>query len=73
MENVFNIKYNTKLDKLEIPRENRRIKALSFFKNHKIFSAIIMSFFILSGINFYLIFSFMKILENIWKILKYIV
>ena len=66
MENIFNVKYNSKLDRLEIPSENGKFKLLKFFKNHKFFSTVLISFFIFSGINFYLIFSFMKMLENIW-------
>ncbi len=65
MENIFNVKYNSKLDRLEIPKDTRKFKIFDFLKNHKFFSMIIMSFFIFSGINFYLVFSFMKILENI--------
>lgn len=66
MENIFNVKYNSKLDRLEIPKENRKFKIFDFFRNHKFFSTILISFFVFSGINFYLIFSFLKILENIW-------
>ena len=65
MENVFNIKYNTKLDRLEIPKENAKTKMWKFIQKHKFMSIILTSFFILSSINFYLIYSFMKILENI--------
>lgn len=65
MENVFNVKYNTKLDRLEIPKEKTTHKVLNFLENHKFMSAIFTSLIVLSGINFYLIYSFMKILENI--------
>lgn len=65
MENIFNVKYNTKLDRLEIPKEKGKSKLFSFVKNNKFFSIIVVSFLILSGINFYLIYSFMKILEHI--------
>lgn len=65
MENVFNVKYNTKLDRLELPKERKKYKILNFIENHKFISTIFASFIILSGINFYLIYSFMKILENI--------
>lgn len=65
MENVFNIKYNTKLDRLEKTNNKAENKIWGFIKNHKFFSIILMSFFIFSCINFYLIYSFMKILENI--------
>lgn len=73
MENVFNVKYNTKLDRLEMPKERTTNKVFKFIENHKIISIIFTSFIILSGINFYLIYSFVKIFENIWKNKKYIV
>ena len=65
MENVFNVKYNTKLDRLEMPKERVTHKVFKFLENHKFISVIFTSFIILSVINFYLIYSFMKILENI--------
>lgn len=65
MENVFNVKYNTKLDRLEMPKERTTNKVFKFIENHKIISIIFTSFIILSGINFYLIYSFVKIFENI--------
>lgn len=65
MENVFNIKYNTKLDRLELSKEKRKSKIWKFVSNHKFISIVLVSFFVLSSINFYLIYTFMKILENI--------
>ena len=65
MENIFNVKYNTKLDRLEIPKEKEKNKIIGFVKKNRFFSIIVTSFVILSGINFYLIYSFMKILEHI--------
>lgn len=65
MENVFNVKYNTKLDRLEIPKKRGKFSVWSFVKKHKILFTVLMNLLIFSGINFYLIFSFMKILENI--------
>ncbi len=65
MENIFNVKYNTKLDRLEIPKEATKNKMFKFLGSHKFISVIIISFFILSSINFYLIYNFVKILENI--------
>jgi len=66
MENVFNVKYNTKLDRLEIPKKKGKFRVWSFVKNHKFLTIVLMNFLIFSCINFYLIFSFMKILESIW-------
>ncbi len=68
MEDVFKIRYNTKLDKLEMPKEKKGKKIIKFIDTHKFISIIFGSFVIFSGINFYLIFSFMKILGNIWNL-----
>lgn len=65
MENIFNVKCNTELDKLKIRKDSTKFKKINFFRKHKFFTVVLMSFFIFSGINFYLIYSFMKILENI--------
>lgn len=65
MENVFNVKYNTKLDRLELPKERKTTKVFRFIQKHKFISIVSVSFVALSGINFYLIYSFMKILESI--------
>lgn len=65
MENVFNVKYNTKLDKLKMQKERRTTKIFRFVQKHKFISIVSVSFFALSSINFYLIYNFMKILENI--------
>lgn len=63
MENVFDIKYNTKLDRLETSKKKNRF--LKFIKKNKLISIICVSFLSLSILNFYLIYSFIKILEKI--------
>ena len=65
MDNMFGINYNDKLDKLELQKEKKVKHIFNFVQNHKFFSIILISFFALSGINFYLIYSFIKILENV--------
>lgn len=65
MENVFNVKYNTKMDRLKIEKERKKSKIYKFIQKHKFISIIFVSCFTLSTINFYLIYSFMKILENV--------
>ena len=72
MENIFNVSYNSKLDKLEIRKEKKVNKLIKSIQKNKFISLIFASFILLSGINFYLIYNFMKILENIWKALKYV-
>lgn len=65
MENVFNIKYDTKLDKLEMAKGDKIQRIFKCIKRNKFISFICTSFILFSCVNFYLIFSFMKILENI--------
>lgn len=65
MENVFNVKYNTKLDRLEMPKERKTTKIFRFVQKHKFISLVSVSFIALSSINFYLIYNFMKVLESI--------
>ena len=68
MEDVFNINYDTKLDRLEIPKKKHTHKIFKLMKKNKFISLVFGSFIFLSLINFYLIYSFVKILENIWNI-----
>lgn len=65
MENVFEIKYNTKLDRLEMPKSNLKAKGIELIKKHKFITGIISISIILSGINFYLIYTFMNILQRV--------
>ena len=65
MENIFNVSYNTKLDRLEIPKKTIANKIVENIKKNKFISFIFISFIVFSGVNFYLIYNFMKILENI--------
>ena len=65
MDDVFNIKYNYKLDKLELSEKRKGKMIFKFVQNHKFISIVFISFFALSVINFYLIYSFIKVLENV--------
>lgn len=67
MENVFNIKYDSKLDKVKMPKDRYMNKIFKVIQKNKFITLVFSSFIALSMINFYLIYSFMKILENIWK------
>ncbi len=64
MENIFQIRYNEKLDRLEMPKDTILQKIERKIAKHKFISLTIGMFLVLSSINFYLIYSFMKILEN---------
>ncbi len=52
MGDIFNVKYNEKLDRLEIPKKKSAIGLWKFVKKHKFFSSILLSLFIFLGINF---------------------
>ena len=65
MENVFEIKYNTKLDRLEMPKSNLISRGFELIKRHKFITGIISISIILSCINFYLIYTFMNILQRV--------
>ena len=51
--------------KLELPKEGVFKQIFRFIHKHKLFSTACISFFVFTGINFYLIINFMKILENV--------
>ena len=61
-DNYFNIKYNTTLDRLEVRKKN---KFLEKIKKHKIVSSMVMLLITLFCLNFFLIYSFVKVLGNI--------
>ena len=59
----FNIRYNTELNRLEIRKKNRSI--WEKIQKHKIISFTIISLIMFSCLNFFLIYNFMKVLQNI--------
>ena len=61
-ENVFNVRYNTQLDRLELRKKN---KLLEKIQKHKVVSLIVTILIMFSCLNFFLIYNFMKILETI--------
>ena len=68
MEDIFNnsaSKYNEKLDKFDLLRINKKDRIVNIIRRNKFISLVLISLFILSIINFYLIYSFIRILESI--------
>lgn len=61
-DNYFNIRYNTKLDRLEVRKKNRLVENV---QKHKVISLLVTILIMFSCLNFFLIYSFMKVLENI--------
>lgn len=61
-ENFFNVSYNTKLDRLELRKKN---KIVEIIQKHKIVSILFTILIMFSCLNFFLIYNFVKIIENI--------
>lgn len=61
-DNYFDIKYNTQLDRLEVRKKNKFVEKI---KAHKIISLIITLLIMFSCLNFFLIYSFVKVLESV--------
>ena len=61
-DNFFNIKYNTKLDRLELQKKRKFIQMV---QKHKIISIILIALIMFICLDFILISSFIKVLESI--------
>ena len=64
-EKFFEVMYNTKLEKLVIKKERLVSKIKRFIKTHKFITTVGMAFAMFSAVNVIMIYSFMKILQNI--------
>ncbi len=61
----FKVNYNTDLNRLEITEESWTSKLIKKIKNHKLLTTIVIAFAMFSTLNIAMIYSFMKILQNI--------
>ncbi len=64
-DEIFQIRYNTKLNRLEIGEESWTSRLCKKIKRHKLLTTIIIAFAMFSTLNMVMICSFMKILQNI--------
>ncbi len=64
-DEIFQIRYNTKLDRLEMKGESWTSRICKKMKRHKLLTTTIIAFFMFATINFVMISNFMKILQNI--------
>ena len=64
-DEMFEVRYNTKLDRLVIKKERMRSKVWRKIKKNKLLSITVSSFILFSIANFIMIYNFMKILQNI--------
>ena len=64
-EKFFEVMYNTKLDKLVIKKERWISKIKRFIRTHKFITTVSIAFVMFSTVNIVMIYSFMKILQNV--------
>lgn len=65
-DEIFIVKYNTSLNKLGAEDEKWTSRIIRKIQYHKLFTTVIIALFLFSFLNMVLIYSFMKILQNIW-------
>lgn len=64
-DEIFQIRYHTKLNRLEIKEENWTSRLYKKIKRHKLLTTTMIAFFMFAVINLVMIVSFMRILQNI--------
>lgn len=65
-DEIFQVKYNTKLNRLEMKGESWTSRFAKKLKSHKLLTTIIIAFFMFATLNIVMICSFMKILHNLY-------
>lgn len=64
-DEIFQIKYNTKMNQLETGEKNWTSRLYKKIKRHKLLTTTIIAFFMFATINMVMICSFMKILQKV--------
>lgn len=64
-DEVFQIRYSTKLNRLEMTKEGWTSRTYQRIKRHKLLTTVVIAFFTFATINFFMICNFMKILQNV--------
>ena len=64
-DEIFKIRYNTRLDRLEIEKESWTSKIAKKILKHKLLTMSVIAFFIFSTINTVMIINFLNILQNL--------
>ena len=64
-DDIFQIRYNTNMDMLQIEKRGLIKRLYNIIRNHKIISMVLISLIIFSIANVVMIYQFMKILQNI--------
>ncbi len=61
-EQFFKVKYNAKVDRLQVTKPKWTSRFLEKLRKHKIISGVLILFILFSAIDFFLISNFMKIM-----------
>lgn len=64
-DEIFQVRYNTKLNRLEMGREDWTSRLYKKMKRHKLLTITIIVFLMFATINMVMICSFMRILQNV--------
>lgn len=64
-DEIFQVSYNTKLNRLEMRGESWTSRLYKKIKRHKLLTTSIIAFFMFATLNIVMICSFMKILQSI--------
>lgn len=64
-DEIFQVSYNTKLNRLEMRGESWTSRLYKKIKRHKLLTTSIIAFFMFATLNIVMICSFMKILQTI--------
>ena len=70
-DDIFKIRYNTKLNRLQIKEESWTSRLVQKIKTHKFLTTVIIVFLLFSTINIIMINSFMKILQSFNNLLQF--
>ena len=64
-DNIFKVQYFGDVDRQSSTKETKFEKVKGLVKRHKVITTILISLAIFCSINIYMVYSFMKILQNI--------
>lgn len=63
-DEIFNIRYNAKLNRSQIKEKKWTSRTKKFFQKHMLINMFLMMFVVFASINFLLIYNFFNILIN---------
>ncbi len=64
-DEIFQVRYNTKLNRLEMKGDSWTSRWYKKIKRHKLITTVIVAFFMFATVNLAMIYSFMKILQSV--------